>query len=85
MNDMANLTFSYELIDNKIPCGGFNLLGGGVKGRNIESKEVYYMKFFDESLKLQIEEIKKNFDYILNIFSYSFYNLFSFLDSLLKN
>ena len=34
---MAN--FSFELIDNKIPCGGFNLLGGGVKGRNIESKE----------------------------------------------
>lgn len=31
--------FSYELIDNKIPCGGFNLLGGGVKGRSIESKE----------------------------------------------
>ena len=24
--------FSYELIDNKIPCGGFNLLGGGYKG-----------------------------------------------------
>ena len=23
--------FSYELIDNKIPCGGFNLLGGGRK------------------------------------------------------
>lgn len=40
MNDMANKSiFSYELIDNKIPCGGFNLLGGGVKGRNIESKE----------------------------------------------
>ena len=40
MNDMAgNSIFSYELIDNKIPCGGFNLLGGGVKGRNIESKE----------------------------------------------
>lgn len=35
----GNPTFSYELIDNKIPCGGFNLLGGGVKGRNIESKE----------------------------------------------
>lgn len=33
------MAFSYELIDNKIPCGGFNLLGGGVKGRNIESKE----------------------------------------------
>ena len=40
MNDMSvNPIFSYELIDNKIPCGGFNLLGGGVKGRNIESKE----------------------------------------------
>lgn len=40
MNDMAeNPIFSFELIDNKIPCGGFNLLGGGVKGRNIESKE----------------------------------------------
>ena len=36
---MSNPTFSYELIDNKIPCGGFNLLGGGVKGRSIESKE----------------------------------------------
>ena len=35
----GNPIFSYELIDNKIPCGGFNLLGGGVKGRNIESKE----------------------------------------------
>ena len=32
-------TFSYELIDNKIPCGGFNLLGGSVKGRSIESKK----------------------------------------------
>lgn len=41
MNDMAaqDSIFSYELIDNKIPCGGFNLLGGGVKGRSIESKE----------------------------------------------
>ena len=39
MNDMSNPIFSYELIVNKIPCGGFNLLGGGVKGRNIESKE----------------------------------------------
>ena len=40
MNNMAiTPTFSYELIDNKIPCGGFNLLGGSVKGRSIESKE----------------------------------------------
>lgn len=27
------MAFSYELIDNKIPCGGFNLLGGGRKGQ----------------------------------------------------
>ena len=27
----GNPIFSYELIDNKIPCGGFNLLGGGRK------------------------------------------------------
>lgn len=24
-----------ELVDNKIPCGGFNLLGGGIKGKDI--------------------------------------------------
>lgn len=24
-----------ELADNKIPCGGFNLLGGGIKGKDI--------------------------------------------------
>ena len=41
----GNPTFSYELIDNKIPCGGFNLLGGGVKGRNIESKEAQSLIF----------------------------------------
>lgn len=28
-----NLT--YKLVDNKIPCGGFNLLGGGIKGKDI--------------------------------------------------
>ena len=60
MNDMSNPTFSYELIDNKIPCGGFNLLGGGVKGRNIESKEsqslifsVYTDKRTDKSVTPQ--------------------------------
>ena len=45
INYKINPTFSYELIDNKIPCGGFNLLGGGVKGRNIESKEVQSLIF----------------------------------------
>ena len=42
---MANPIFSYELIDNKIPCGGFNLLGGSVKGKNIESKEAQSLIF----------------------------------------
>ena len=34
---MAESSFhlTYKLVDNKIPCGGFNLLGGGIKGKNI--------------------------------------------------
>lgn len=34
---MANSSFhlTYKLVDNKIPCGGFNLLGGGIKGKDI--------------------------------------------------
>lgn len=35
MNDMANFNLTYKLVDNKIPCGGFNLLGGGIKGKDI--------------------------------------------------
>lgn len=30
-----NFSLSYKLVDNKIPCGGFNLLGGAVKGKDI--------------------------------------------------
>lgn len=29
------LFLTCELVDNKIPCGGFNLLGGGIKGKDI--------------------------------------------------
>ena len=34
---MAESSFhlTYKLVDNKIPCGGFNLLGGDRKGKNI--------------------------------------------------
>ena len=34
---MAESSFhlTYKLVDNKIPCGGFNLLGGGIKGKDI--------------------------------------------------
>lgn len=34
---MGNSSFhlTYKLVDNKIPCGGFNLLGGGIKGKDI--------------------------------------------------
>ena len=34
---MAESSFHlmYKLVDNKIPCGGFNLLGGGIKGKDI--------------------------------------------------
>ena len=30
-----NLFLTCELVDNKISCGGFNLLGGGIKGKDI--------------------------------------------------
>lgn len=30
-----DFSLSYKLVDNKIPCGGFNLLGGAVKGKDI--------------------------------------------------
>lgn len=32
---MANFNLTYKLVDNKIPCGGFNLLGGDIKGKDI--------------------------------------------------
>ena len=34
---MAGSSFNlmYKLVNNKIPCGGFNLLGGGIKGKDI--------------------------------------------------
>ena len=31
----SSFNLTYKLVDNKIPCGGFNLLGGGIKGKDI--------------------------------------------------
>ena len=31
----SSFNLTYKLVDNKIPCGGFNLLGGGIKGKEI--------------------------------------------------
>ena len=31
----SSFHLTYKLVDNKIPCGGFNLLGGGIKGKDI--------------------------------------------------
>ena len=33
MNDMAQsseLTYLFKPVENKVPCGGFNVVGGGV-------------------------------------------------------
>ena len=38
MNDMAqnvaNLTYLFKPVENKVPCGGFNYVGGGVIGKD---------------------------------------------------
>ena len=39
MNDMANsssnnLTYLFKPVENKVPCGGFNFVGGGVIGKD---------------------------------------------------
>lgn len=49
----TNFKLSYELADNKIPCGGFNLLGGGIKGKNIS--------FARQFNGVAISENKQNF------------------------
>ena len=37
MNDMAQsskLTYLFKPVENKVPCGGFNYVGGGVIGKD---------------------------------------------------
>ena len=36
MNNMANseLTYLFKPVENKVPCGGFNYVGGGVIGKD---------------------------------------------------
>lgn len=52
MNDMANsseLTYLFKPMENKIPCGGFNYVGGGVIGKDfvVDSKLVNIMGYYD--------------------------------------
>lgn len=54
MNDMAessidNLTYLFKPVENKVPCGGFNFVGGGVIGKDfiVNSNLVYIMGYYD--------------------------------------
>lgn len=62
----STLQFSYELIDNKIPCGGFNLLGGGVKGKNFVSNSVENLIFQSFSPEQGVEATEAKFLLMLN-------------------
>lgn len=52
MNDTANqskLTYLFKLVENKVPCGGFNFVGGGVIGKDfiVNSEQVSIMGYYD--------------------------------------
>ena len=52
MNDMANsseLTYLFKPMENKVPCGGFNYVGGGVIGKDfvVDRNQVNIMGYYD--------------------------------------
>lgn len=52
MNDMANhskLTYLFKPVENKVPCGGFNFVGGGVIGKDfvVNSGQVTIEGYYD--------------------------------------
>ena len=52
MNDMAHsdeLTYLFKPVENKVPCGGFNFVGGGVIGKDfiVNSNLVNIMGYYD--------------------------------------
>lgn len=62
----AQLYFSYELIDNKIPCGGFNILGGGMKGKNLVSDKTENLIFQSFSPEKDVKATEATFLLMLN-------------------
>ena len=52
MNDMAynsKLTYLFKPVENKVPCGGFNFVGGGVIGKDFiaNSEQVTIAGYYD--------------------------------------
>ena len=44
-----NLTYLFKPVENKVPCGGFNFVGGGVIGKDfiVNSEQVNIMGYYD--------------------------------------
>lgn len=45
----GELTYLFKLVENKVPCGGFNFVGGGVIGKDfiVNSEQVSIMGYYD--------------------------------------
>ena len=48
-NTTDNLTYLFKPVENKVPCGGFNFVGGGVIGKNfvVDKNLVYITGYYD--------------------------------------
>ena len=44
-----NLTYLFKPVENKVPCGGFNFVGGGVIGKDfvVDSEQATIMGYYD--------------------------------------
>ena len=49
MAQSNNLTYLFKPVENKVPCGGFNFVGGGVIGKDfvVNSDQVTIMGYYD--------------------------------------
>lgn len=48
-NSDVNLTYLFKPVENKVPCGGFNYVGGGVIGKDfvVDRNQVNIMGYYD--------------------------------------
>ena len=49
MANNSGLTYLFKPVENKVPCGGFNFVGGGVIGKDfiVNSEQVAIMGYYD--------------------------------------
>lgn len=49
MENSDKLTYLFKFVENKVPCGGFNYVGGGVIGKDfiVNSKQVNITGYYD--------------------------------------